>query len=119
MRACGAFHLLQRSLDFWIASVSVIMMYSTFHKAAFANTFLYLFGMTLAFYGLKYLSELSLLCGLGSAALYFWNKSHWYSGGLYTLPSGTLAAFAAVMFRVVYQDCALCVKTSANNTTSL
>ena len=99
---------------FWIASVSVITMYSTSHKAAFANTFLYLFGMTLAFYALKYLlglfapqfdndgafqtklfwiyTGLSLLCGLGSAVLYFWNKSCWYSSILYALPSGALLA---------------------------
>lgn len=75
-------------LGFWIASVSVITMYSTSHKVAFTNAFLYLFGMTLAFYALKYLlglfalqfdndgvfqtrlfwvyTGLSLLCGLGS-----------------------------------------------------
>lgn len=99
---------------FWIASISVITMYSTSHKAAFANTFLYLFGMTLAFYALKYLlgvfvpqfandgafqtrlfllyTGLSLICGLGSAVLYFWNKSRWYSGVLYALPAGALLA---------------------------
>ena len=99
---------------FWIASVSVITMHSTSHKAAFANTFLYLFGMTLAFYALKYLlgvfvpqfdndggfqtrlflvyTGLSLLCGLGSAVLYFWNKSRWYSSVLYALPVGALLA---------------------------
>ena len=32
---------------FWIAGVGVITLYSASHKAAFANTFLYLFGMTL------------------------------------------------------------------------
>lgn len=160
---------------FWIVSVGVITMYSTSHKMAFSNTFLYLFGMTLAFYALKYLlglfvpqfdndgvfqtqlflvyTGLSLLCGLGSAVLYFWNKSRWYSSMLYALPAGallaegiacgiilvskhmllgqtifdlaaaawffvvmgkkapnkfvfvgTLAAFAAIVFRVVYQN---------------
>ena len=99
---------------FWIASVSVITMHSASHKAAFANTFLYLFGMTLAFYALKYLlglfvpqfdndggfqtrlflvyTGLSLLCGFGSAVLYFWNKSRWYSSALYALPVGALLA---------------------------
>ena len=99
---------------FWIASVSVITMHSTSHKAAFTNTFLYLFGMTLAFYALKYLlgvfvpqfdndgafqtrlfllyTGLSLLCGLGSAVLYFWNNPRWYSGILYALPAGALLA---------------------------
>ena len=101
-------------LGFWIASVSVITMYSTSHKVAFTNTFLYLFGMTLAFYALKYLlgvfvpqfdndgafqtrlfllyTGLSLLCGLGSAVLYFWNNPCRYSGILYALPAGALLA---------------------------
>ena len=99
---------------FWIASISVITMYSASHRAAFMNTFLYLFGMTLAFYGLKYLlgfyvpqfddggvfqarlfwiyTGLSLLCGLGSAVLYFWNKARWYSSILYALPVSALLA---------------------------
>lgn len=99
---------------FWIASVSVITVYSTSHKAAFTNTFLYLFGMTLAFYTLKYLlgfviprfendgrfqtklflvyTGLSLLCGLGSAVLYFWNDRRWYSSVLYAFPAGALFA---------------------------
>ena len=99
---------------FWIASVSVITMYSASHKMAFANTFLYLFGMTLAFYALKYLlglffpqfdndgafqtklflvyTGLSLLCGLGSSVLYFWNDARWYSSILCALPVGALAA---------------------------
>ena len=99
---------------FWIASVSVITLYSTSHKAAFANTFLYLFGMTFAFYALKYLlglfapqfdndgvfqtklflvyTGLSLLCGLGSSALYFWNDARWYSSILCALPVGALLA---------------------------
>ena len=99
---------------FWIVSISVITMHSTSHKAAFANTFLYLFGMTLAFYALKYLlgvfvpqfdndgafqtrlfllyTGLSLPCGLGSAVLYFWNNPRWYSGILYALPTGALLA---------------------------
>ena len=99
---------------FWIVSVSVITMHSTSHKAAFKNTFLYMFGMTIAFYTLKYLlglfvpqfdndgvfqtnlfllyTGLSLICGFGSAVLYFWNRGSWYSSILYALPSGALFA---------------------------
>lgn len=99
---------------FWIASVSVITMYSASHTAAFRNTFLYLFGMTLAFYALKCLLGVfvpqfdnngafqtklfwiyagsSLLCGLGSAVLYFWNDSRWYGAVLCALPAGALLA---------------------------
>ena len=99
---------------FWIVSVSVITMYSTSHKAAFQNTFLYMFGMTIAFYTLKYLLGLfvpqfdndgvfqtnlfllytgvSLICGFGSAVLHFWNRVSWYSSILYALPAGALFA---------------------------
>lgn len=101
---------------FWIASVSVITMYSGSQKAAFTNTFLYLFGMTLAFYGSKCLLGFflpqfdnggafqtklfflymagSLLCALGSAVLFFWNDLRWYSSILYALPAGALLAEA-------------------------
>ena len=97
---------------FWIVSVGVITMYSVSHRGAFLNTFLYLFGMTISFYGLKYLlgfwvprfdnggvfhtklfllySALSLLCGVGCSVLYCWNDRRWYSSVLLALPAGAL-----------------------------
>ena len=99
---------------FWIASISVITMHSFSHRGAFLNTFLYLFGMTISFYGLKYLlgfwvpcfdnggifltklflrySALSLLCGIGCSVLYCWNDRCWYSSVLLALPTGALLA---------------------------
>ena len=99
---------------FWIASVSVITMHSASHRGAFLNTFLYLFGMTISFYGSKYLlgfwvpcfdngavfltklflrySALSLLCGIGCSVLYCWNDRRWYSSVLLALPTGALLA---------------------------
>ena len=99
---------------FWIASISVITMHSFSHRGAFLNTFLYLFGMTISFYGLKYLlgfwvpcfdnggvfltklfllySALSLLCGIGCSVLYCWNDRRWYSSVLLALPAGALLA---------------------------
>ena len=99
---------------FWIVSISVITMSSVSHRGAFLNTFLYLFGMTISFYGLKYLlgfwvlrfdssgvfptklfllySALSLLCGIGCSVLYFWNDRRWYSSVLLALPAGALLA---------------------------
>ena len=99
---------------FWIVSVSVITMHSVSHRGAFLNTFLYLFGMTISFYGLKYLlgfwvpcfdnggvfltklfllySALSLLCGIGCSVLYCWNDRRWYSSVLLALPVGALLA---------------------------
>ena len=99
---------------FWIASISVITMHSFSHRGAFLNTCLYLFGMTISFYGLKYLlgfwvpcfdnggifltklfllySALSLLCGIGCSVLYCWNDRRWYSSVLLALPAGALLA---------------------------
>ena len=99
---------------FWIASISVITMHSFSHRGAYLNTFLYLFGMTISFYGLKYLlgfwvpcfdnggifltklfllySALSLLCGIGCSVLYCWNDRRWYSSVLLALPAGALLA---------------------------
>lgn len=99
---------------FWITSISVITMHSVSHRGAFLNTFLYLFGMTISFYGLKYLlgfwvpcfdnggvfltklfllySALSLLCGIGCSVLYCWNDRRWYSSILLALPASALLA---------------------------
>ena len=40
---------------FWIASVGIITCLSSSNKSAFINSFLYMFGMTISFYGLKYI----------------------------------------------------------------
>lgn len=40
---------------FWIASTGVITYLSPSNKGAFINTFLYMFGMTISFYVLKYI----------------------------------------------------------------
>lgn len=106
---------------FWIASVGVITYLSSSNKGAFINSFLYMFGMTGSFYGLKYLlgflserfsnggqfqtnlflvySVLSVACGIGSYVLYFWNRQNVFNSFLYALPaSGMLAEAAACLF---------------------
>lgn len=102
---------------FWIASVGVITCLSSSGKGAFFNSFLYMFGMTLSFYALKYIlgfffrqfandghfptslfliySVLSLLCGIGSFILYFWNDGKLFSSFLYALPASGMLAEAA------------------------
>lgn len=102
---------------FWIASVGVITLWSTSGSRALFHTFLYMFGMTCSFYGLKYIlgffferfandgrfpmhlfliySVLSVGCGIGSFILYQWNKGRWYSSILYALPAGGLLAETA------------------------
>lgn len=100
-------------LGFWIASVGLITLGSSSNGGAFINSFLYMFGMTLSFYGLKYIlgfflpsftndgfqtslfimySMLSLVCGFGSFVLYCWNIDSWFNSILYALPASGLLA---------------------------
>lgn len=118
---------------FWIASVGIITCLSSSNKGAFCNSFLYMFGMTLSFYGSKYLlglyipmfsndgqfqtdlfiiySILSLACGIGSFVLYFWNKPNICSSFLYALPAGGLLAEAAACLIVLYNNHMLLAQT--------
>lgn len=101
---------------FWIASVGIITYLSSSNKGAFINSFLYMFGMTISFYGLKYIlgfyisrfsnegqfqtdlfivySILSVVCGIGSFVLYFWNRQNVFNSFLYALPAGGMLAEA-------------------------
>ncbi|MGN0452180.1 MAG: hypothetical protein ACI4GZ_00075 [Ruminococcus sp.] len=93
---------------FWIASITVITYLSKSHIGAFLSTFLYMFGMTVSFYGMKYIlglfipqfdnegqfqttlfilySVLSVVCGIGSCVLYFWNRRNLFGSVLLALP---------------------------------
>lgn len=98
---------------FWLISVIVITLVSSSNLCAGVSTFLYMFGMTLSFYGLKYLlglflpmfegdgfqtnlfiaySALSLASGVGAFILYYWEKPLKINGFLYALPLGALLA---------------------------
>lgn len=111
---------------FWIASVGLITCFSASNKGAFLNSFLYMFGMTISFYGLKYLlgfylerfannghfqtdlfivySVLSLFCGAGSYILYYWNKENAVSSILYALPaSGMLAEAIGCFYMLIHR----------------
>lgn len=97
---------------FWIFSETVIVLCSSSNKNAAINVFLYMFGMTLSFYLLKYIlgwflpafsgnfqsnlfilySVLSVMCAIGAYILYYWNKAGKWAPVLYALPvSGLLA----------------------------
>lgn len=112
---------------FWIASAGVITYLCSSNKGAFINTFLYMFGMTISFYGLKYIlgfylerfsndgqfqtdlfliySALSVVCGAGSYILYDWNKETAVSSALYALPaSGMLAEAAGCFFVLIHRQ---------------
>lgn len=112
---------------FWIASAGVITYLCSSNKGAFINTFLYMFGMTISFYGLKYIlgfylerfsndgqfqtdlflvySALSVVCGAGSYILYDWNKETAVSSALYALPaSGMLAEAIGCFFVLIHRQ---------------
>lgn len=118
---------------FWIASVGIITCLSSSNKDAFINSFLYMFGMTICFYGLKYLlgfwierfsnegqfqtnlfivySALSVVCGIGSFILYFWNRQNVFNSFLYALPAAGMLAEAAACLFVLYNRHMLLAQT--------
>lgn len=107
---------------FWIASVGLITYFSSSSRGAFINSFLYMFGMTLSFYGLKSIlglyiehfssefqtnlfllySALSVVCGIGSYILYYWNNGKLIGSVFCALPaSGMLAEAVACLLMLV------------------
>ena len=117
----------------WIASVVVITDISASNKGAFLNVFLYMFGMTVSFYGLKYIlglympmfsncgefqtelfviySVLSVFCGAGGYILYFWNKKNLFGSFLCALPTGAMLAEAAGCLAVLISSRMLLAQT--------
>ena len=109
---------------FWIASVGMITYFSSSNRGAFINSFLYMFGMTLSFYVLKFIlglyierfsneqhfqtnlflmyTVLSIMCGIGSYILYYWNKGNVIGSILCALPaSGILAEMVACLWMLI------------------
>ena len=96
---------------------TLIVLFSTSHLCAGESSFLYMFGMTLSFYGLQAVlgtfipllsgefrfslfvmfSILSIPCGMAAFFLYDWNRDRELSSILYALPVGALAAEAAAL----------------------
>lgn len=107
-----SFSSIQTLFGFWIITNTLIVLYSTSNICAGISSFLYMFGMTLSFYGLQALlgifipmfsggfrfslfvmfSVLSIPCGIAAFTLYFWNKDTVFNSVLYSLPVGALAA---------------------------
>lgn len=118
---------------FWIASVGIITCLSPSNKGAFINSFLYMFGMTICFYGLKFVlgfyiprfsnegrfqtdlfivySILSVACGMGSFVLYFWNRQNVFNSFLYALPASGMLAEAVACLIVLYNSRMLLAQT--------
>lgn len=111
------FASIQTMVGFWIISNTVIVLLSSSNACAGISSFLYMFGMTLSFYGLQaalgtfvplfsggfraslfvMFSVLSVFCAIVASVLYFWNKDNAFSSVLYALPVGALAAEAVAI----------------------
>lgn len=106
------FSSIQTLLGFWIITNTIIVLLSTSNKCAGISSFLYMFGMTLSFYGLQAIlgmfiplfsggfrkslfilfTLLSIPCAIAAFVLYYWNKDNVLSSLLYSLPVGALVA---------------------------
>ena len=96
----------QTLLGFWMISNTVIVVKSSSNKCAGISSFLYMFGMTLSFYGLQAIlgmfipmfsdgfrfslfimfTILSIPCAIAAFVLYYWNRDKFYNSILYSLP---------------------------------
>ena len=120
-----SFSSIQTLLGFWIITNTVIVLLSSSNLCAGVSSFLYMFGMTLSFYGLKAIlglflprfhgpfqtslflmfTILSVPCAIAAAILYFWNRDHLFNSVLYALPVGALLAeaVAIVLYLIAHQ----------------
>ena len=100
-----SFSSIQTLLGFWIITNTVIVLLSSSNLCAGVSSFLYMFGMTLSFYGLKAIlglflprfhgpfqtslflmfTILSVPCAIAAAILYFWNRDHLFNSVLYAI----------------------------------
>lgn len=109
------FHAIATLFGFWIISVTGIVLLSSSSLCAGVSAFLYMFAMTLSFYGLKYALDLwvfryedvrfprglfllyaalSAACGAGAFVLYSWERRGKPASILCALPVAALLAEA-------------------------
>jgi len=106
------FSSIQTLLGFWIITNTVVVLMSSSNICAGVSSFLYMFGMTLSFYGLQAILGMfiplfsggfrkrlfimftiaSIPCAIAAFILYFWNKDNRFNSVLYGLPVGALLA---------------------------
>ncbi len=120
------FSSIQTLLGFWIITNTMVVMFSSSSLCAGLSSFLYMFGMTLSFYGLKailgqFIPKFSggfntglfilftiaaIPCALAAAILSFWNQDRMYNSILYALPVGALLAeaFATMVFLFAFHQ---------------
>lgn len=107
-----SFSSIQTLFGFWIITNTIIVLLSTSNICAGISSFLYMFGMTLSFYGLQTIlgmfiplftgefrftlfvmyTLLSIPCAIAAFILYYWNKEQSFNSILYSLPIGALIA---------------------------
>lgn len=103
---------IQTLFGFWIITNTIIVLLSSSNVCAGISSFLYMFGMTLSFYGLQAIlgmfiplfsggfrlslfvmfTVLSIPCAIAAFILYYWNKDNIFNSVLYSLPIGALVA---------------------------
>ena len=114
----------QTLLGFWIITNTIIVILSTSNICAGISSFLYMFGMTLSFYGLQAIlgmfiplfsggfrlslfilfAILSIPCAVAAFILYYWNRDSILNSVLYSLPLGALAGEAVAVFVYFFQQ---------------
>lgn len=107
-----SFSSIQTLFGFWIITNTIIVLLSSSNICAGLSSFLYMFGMTLSFYGLQAIlgmfiplfsggfrfslfvlfTVLSIPCAIAAFVLYYWNKDNIFNSILYSLPIGALIA---------------------------
>jgi len=117
------FSSIQTLVGFWIITNIIIVLLSTSNKCAGISSFIYMFGMTLSFYGLQAIlgmyiplfsggfrtslfvlfTLLSIPCAIAAFILYYWNKDNALSSLLYSLPVGALVAETIAIFYYLLQ----------------
>lgn len=113
-----SFSSIQTLLGFWIITNTIIVLLSNSNICAGINSFLYMFGMTISFYGLQAIlgifiplfsgefrfslfvmfTILSIPCAVAAFILYYWNKDKVFNSILYSLPVGALVAETIAIF---------------------
>lgn len=113
-----SFSSIQTLFGFWIITNTVVVLLSTSNLCAGISSFLYMFGMTLSFYGLQAIlgmflprfsggfrlslfvtyTLLSIPCAAAASILYCWNRDSIFNSILYALPISALLAEAFAIF---------------------
>lgn len=113
-----SFSSIQTLLGFWIITNTIIVLLSTSNICAGISSFLYMFGMTLSFYGLQAILEmfiplfsggfrfslfvlftvLSIPCAIAAFILYYWNKDCVFNSILYAVKAKLFCPEIAGLF---------------------